>query len=506
MDQIPESLNIKDIYPSESSSKQKKRADALVKKFKDIYGEEPGFIARSPGRVNLIGEHIDYSLYSVFPMALSDNDILIACLSKDSGGTSAEIHIANMDSNKFGKRTYNVEQTDSIDIDSTKHEWSNYFLSGFKGILKELQISKPYTMKCLVDGNVPSGAGVSSSSAFVCCSALATMKAHGKLLSKYSLTECCIKSERFVGVESGGMDQSCSVFGQNTSALLISFYPKLGVTPVKFPEPGSNSEEFCFVITHSMVVSDKHVTAPFCYNLRVVETRLAAVFLTKRLHDMGIIQCNEWDNVLALREVQELVAKSQNISSKSDSLQLKKMLEYVEEAFTDSSLRDSGHTFEDISKVLNISPQDLKTRYASQFPIKADSFQLYRRAKHVFSEALRVYQFKEICEASTALDSENSWKKLGQLMNESQVSCRDDFNCSCPELDELTELALDSGAIGSRLTGAGWGGCTVSLVKKSESRNFIEKIKKSYYKPKKLEPLIFVTSAGQGACFVDLDK
>lgn len=74
-----------------------------------------------------------------------------------------------------------------------------------------------------------------------------------------------------------------------------------------------------------------------------------------------------------------------------------------------------------------------------------------------------MYQFKDIC-SDDSLQEDDKVNKLGKLMNESHTSCRDLFDCSSDNLDEITQLARDSGALGSRLTGAGWGGCCVSLV------------------------------------------
>lgn len=90
-------------------------------------------------------------------------------------------------------------------------------------------------------------------------------------------------------------------------------------------------------------------------------------------------------------------------------------------------------------------------------------------------------------------------------MNESQESCSRVFECSCPELDELVGLARHAGAYGSRLTGAGWGGCTVSLVAETEIDGFIAKIKNSYAPYKNLEgdalhEVIFATKPSSGAC------
>ena len=77
---------------------------------------------------------------------------------------------------------------------------------------------------------------------------------------------------------------------------------------------------------------------------------------------------------------------------------------------------------------------------------------MFKILVHVFKESQRVYQFKEACQAG----GEGMFEKLGLFMNESQTSCRDLFECSCLELDELTDIARSAGAFGSRLTGAGW--------------------------------------------------
>ncbi len=96
--------------------------------FAKLYGgNQPEFMVRAPGRVNLIGEHIDYSLYSVLPMALSDKDILIACRPRRS---DSKLNLANVDSVKFPSKSF--DDLKSVIIDNQKHEWTNYFLGGVK--------------------------------------------------------------------------------------------------------------------------------------------------------------------------------------------------------------------------------------------------------------------------------------------------------------------------------------------------------------------------------------
>lgn len=98
-------------------------------------------------------------------------------------------------------------------------------------------------------------------------------------------------------------------------------------------------------------------------------------------------------------------------------------------------------------------------------------------------------------------------------MNDSHFSCKDLYECSSPELDEITQLARESGALGSRLTGAGWGGCSVSLVKKDILKTFIEKVQTYYTKEREpgyqlwitddLNRYLFATQPGKGACIID---
>lgn len=141
------------------------------------------------------------------------------------------------------------------------------------------------------------------------------------------------------------------------------------------------------------------------------------------------------------------------------------------------------------------------------FPtVEATYFQLYKRTKHVFSEALRVLRLRSLC---LALDKETTLPEdtlshLGGLMNASQASCSELFECSCPELDQLTGLARAAGAYGSRLTGAGWGGCTISLVAANRVEEFITTLRQTYEPYKKLsdealKEIVFATQPSNGA-------
>lgn len=136
----------------------------------------PTFYARAPGRVNIIGEHIDYCGYSVLPAAV-EQDFIMAFSVDDS----EEITIANVDEVLYPKETLSTDPFQKL---SNEPHWRNYFLCGYKAILSRDEklrklVEKPKGMKIFLNSIVPPAAGLSSSSAFCVCSAVATMHANG---------------------------------------------------------------------------------------------------------------------------------------------------------------------------------------------------------------------------------------------------------------------------------------------------------------------------------------
>jgi len=132
---------------------------------------------------------------------------------------------------------------------------------------------------------------------------------------------------------------------------------------------------------------------------------------------------------------------------------------------------------------------------------------LRQRALHVFTEAERVIKFRQLLSSPPSDSASDALlTSLGDLMNATQDSCRDLYDCSCPELDELCTLARGAGAYGSRLTGAGWGGCSVHLVPKDKVDAVRNVWEKEYYRKKwpdisdeKLAEAVVVSKPGSGS-------
>ncbi|XP_072290817.1 N-acetylgalactosamine kinase [Eucyclogobius newberryi] len=436
------------------------RLQALKSAFEKRHGESPQFYACAPGRVNLIGEHIDYCGYSVLPMAIEQSILAAVTVNK-----SGMIQLAN--TNPL-YTDYGVSCTEDIAIDRDNPKWYYYFLCGVKGIQENVGLTNLAGMSCVVDGTVPPSSGLSSSSALVCCAGLVTMEANQKSLSKVALAEICAKCERYIGTEGGGMDQSISFLAESGKAKLIEFQP-LRATDVKLPSGA------VFVISNCCVEMNKAASSHF--NIRVVECRIAAKMLAKTRG----LDCRR---SLKLAQVQS---------------ELKASLEEME-ALVEEVLHPEPFTKEEICKALDITTEQFCTELLSANTQNVTHFKLHQRAKHVYSEASRVLQFKRVCDSEPA----GALTLLGDLMNQSHSSCRDLYECSCPELDQLVQLCLKSGAVGARLTGAGWGGCAVSMVPVEKVDGFLKAVRKGFYLcDARRAPIekqsLFVTKPGGGA-------
>lgn len=208
---VPIAGSLADIYPDAALTTEAPRWNTLLSAFEKTYGHKATFVARSPGRVNILGEHIDYSLYSVLPMAITADAIMaVSSTPVQDGATTFKVKIANLEDSKFPANEFDVPVGTDVDIDATKFEWTNYFKCGLRGAMgllrkKHGMAFKGCNMEIMVDGTVPVGGGLSSSAAVVTTGALAVMKANGvDEVDKTELTELAIVSERAVGVNAGG--------------------------------------------------------------------------------------------------------------------------------------------------------------------------------------------------------------------------------------------------------------------------------------------------------------
>jgi len=418
----------------------------LINQFKRTYPDKDLSVIRAPGRVNLIGEHTDYNGYPVMPMAIN-REILVCASPTDDGN----IIISNTN-NRFQDRSFS---TLSPIQPYQSGDWGNYVKAAVVGLLPIVseKVKRPKGFTALYSGNIPLAAGLSSSSAMVVASALTFLHVNKIEMPFLQLAEILAKAERFVGTEGGGMDQAISLIGKEGNAIKIDFFP-LKTEPINIPDG------YEIVICNSLIRAPKTEEAMNNYNRRPIECRLATALIanslrkhanclvnTKRLSD---VDNNKWKIPKAV------------------------YAEAIEEALTPPTL-----SLSDLCEKLSVSKEEITQKYLTLksgkiFKPPPDGFKIRQRYRHVVTEKERVKSSVQVLEKGEPF-------KFGELMNGSHQSCKEDYEISIPEIDKLVTFARTYGAIGARITGAGFGGCTVNLVPKKKLNSFIDGIIKDYY-------------------------
>ena len=382
------------------------KLEELKSAYEAAYQKPATDIFFSPGRVNLIGEHTDYNGGFVFPCALSFGTYLL---------------LATNTEKKINFRSLNVEAVYSLELTQLtsplpNKAWANYPLGVLAQFIKRgVAIEQGYDI--LFWGNVPAGAGLSSSAAMEVVTAFAFNELLGTGYDRTELAKIGQKAEHeFAGVMCGIMDQFASAQGKQDHAIYLNCDTlAFDLVPVKL-------EGIKVVVSNTH--SPHHLDSG-AYNDRVRQCQLAV------------------QQISAVRPIKNLAELSQ-----AD-------FEQVEHAITDEVA--------------------------------------HRRARHVVGEVQRT---KDAVEALQQEDIE----LFGKLMTQSHISLRDDYEVTGLQLDSLAEAAWKvEGVLGSRMTGGGFGGCTVSLVHDEAIPAFIEQVGAEYTEKTGLKADFYIAEIGDGA-------
>ena len=374
----------------------------LAEEFSREFHSRPT-IFRAPGRVNLIGEHTDYNDGFVLPSAI---------------GFYTHVAVSPRSDGKLVLRSLDFPDAFEFDIRNPPRAklgaWCDYVL----GVALELaqQGRKVPAVSLLVRGEIPVGAGLSSSAALEVATALAFLSLVGGAMPLKSVAKLCQKAENeFVGAHVGIMDQFVSCMGRRANAVLLDCR-SLEFELVPIPD------EVKLVISNTMV---KHELSGGEYNQRRAQCEEGVRLLSK-----------SYPGIRALRDV---------------------------------------------------SVEQLEAQKVSLPAI------VYKRCLHVVLESQRVNQAARFFRTGDL-------PSVGRLMKDSHASLRDLYEVSCVELDAMVEAAEGlPGYIGGRMTGGGFGGCTVNLVESPQAPSFAEAIAARYRKATGILPDIHICSAADGA-------
>lgn len=381
----------------------------LTEHFKEIFKQDDNIESFfSPGRVNLIGEHTDYNGGFVFPCALDFGTYAIVRQREDKNFRMYSENFEDLGIIKFN--------LDNLVYDK-KDDWANYPKGVIKTFLdKEFKI--PNGFDVLFFGNIPNGAGLSSSASIEVLTAVILKSLFNLNIDMVEMVKYCqIAENKFIGVNSGIMDQFAVGMGKKDNAILLDCNTlNFTYVPVKL-------KDMSIVIANT---NKKRGLADSKYNERRSSCEEAVAVLNKN----GV-------NIKYLGEL----------------------------------------TVEEFNKVKHF--------------IK-DEEQL-KRATHAVTE-------NERAKVAVEFLKKDDIKTFGELMNKSHISLRDDYEVTGLELDSLVEAAWEEvGTVGARMTGAGFGGCTVSIVKNAEVDNFIKNVGKKYKEKTGLEASFYIANIGDGA-------
>jgi N-acetylgalactosamine kinase len=427
------------------------------------------FAARAPGRVNLIGEHTDYSGLPVLPVAIDRATIVVAVTN-----ASGELFVRNADP-AWPARRFRIER--QIPPFETG-DWANYLKAAVQGVIDHFaargaNVSLFRGGAMIVDGRVPIAAGLSSSAALTVATALAFMAINSLELPPLEAAEMTARSEWYVGTRAGGMDQAAALLGQRDHALFIEFDP-LRVRPVKMPSDAA------IVVADSLEVADKSGRVRGEYNRRVVECSLAARILGQALG---------FNNARVLGDIVKRVGRVD--------------AQLVERTLAENAPTELATDLHDAARILGIERDALARDLLGEGPhrivLDARPLRILARARHVLGETERVMRAVDALEAGR-LD------EMGTLMNASHASLAADFECSTQMLDALVEGARRGGALGARLTGAGFGGSIVTLCHAHDAPRVIAQIDRDYYAKlgRPAEHARAILHAGPGAAVMEI--
>ena len=414
------------------------RVETLIAAFERQFGRRPEGIAEAPGRINLIGEHVDYNEGLVLPFAI-DRSVLCAWGTEGGGPRSA-----------FFSTDYYDERVavSKLSADPTDHfigRWDEY-PGGVFWILSRAGY-EPAGIDAVFEGSVPQGAGLSSSAALEVAVAGAFRDAFSLPIDDVELARLCQRAENeYVGVQCGIMDQFASALAKRGHALLIDCRTlAYEHVPLRLANAG-----------YAVVIANSGVRRKLAEPRRFTDRTSA--YNERR------------------RECEQAVAMLRERLGRPDL----------------ASLRDvTAADLDRVSSSERAPARGLKARAADAARAAEDELPL-RRARHVVTEIARVA-------AAVEALRDDDFAELGRLMGESHLSLRDDYEVSSPQLDLLAGLATAQEYVaGARLTGAGFGGCTVNLVRSDAIDAFERDVMAPYRERTGLPAEMYVTSPQDG--------
>lgn len=406
-------------------------------------GGVPSGVCQVPGRVNLIGEHIDYSGLSVLPVAI-DRYLWAAFRPRTDGA----VHLAS-DGSAFATSMF--EASDIIEPVGPG-DWSNYARAAVQALHGAMELKDTFGMDLFIASDLPVAAGLSSSTALVVATAMAYLSCAGRPVTDDTerkwLAELLAEGERYVGTESGGMDHAAILLGRDDHAIKVDFDP-LRCEPIPIPE------DCAIIVCNSGIAANKGSDAQSAYNRGP-----ALCGLIKAMVEHHAQQ--EFGDEIEFGTLGEIWSGPLCLTHNEAA-----------ELFEGAIIQDR-YSVGEVAAHLGLDEAAVQEQWLNHLGGVSDGLPLRAWSRHQYQELRRVEHMRDALLGGDLAAA-------GRLMLESHASCSAALEVSTPELDGLVDIAMAHGAYGARLTGAGFGGCTVNLVSKSRVAAFCDAVWTEHY-------------------------
>ncbi|MBR6737877.1 MAG: NTP transferase domain-containing protein [Clostridia bacterium] len=462
-----------DIY-SENIEKQKLRYLKLLNAFVEKYGDKKVIISRAPGRVNVMGTHIDHRGGAINVMTIDNDTVLVVSPRRDD-----TVNVSNL-SYEFKDQTFSISKELSVKkaetwleyinspevisvVNSLKGNWVNY--------VKASTLRLQYTtenplcgMDIMADGNIPVAAGLSSSSSIVVAVSEAVCYLNSIELTDKDFVELCGSGEWYVGSRGGAGDHGAMHCSKKGKMTMLRFKPFIIGESVDFPS------DLAVIVADSKIQSKKSENSKDKFNAKVMAYEFAFMLIKKQYPNYKLIEFRDIaKNVPKMEIYSVLLSLPEKVTREELISLLPEQKDRLSELFKNHA--DPGYY--DVRGVATFGITECFRAEEFLNALKQKDYDLIGKLIKLSHDGDRV-----VSPVSVSNETISALIESGADIAYQTGA----YGCSTKEIDYLSDLInAQQGVLGSKLTGAGLGGCVVAIVKKENAKNVIDVINKEYY-------------------------
>ncbi len=481
------------------------------------YGDEPVTIARAPGRVNIMGRHIDHQGGHVNQVAIDRDFYLVVGAREDRA-----VKLHNVESHQLPDRTFDIDEImadyhggewlDFVNSDPVRAratvaqgDWSQYVIAPIARLQAKYPGKSLAGMNIAAGGNVPIAAGLSSSSAVVVSTAEAIISLNRLDVTPEQFVELCGEGEWYVGTRGGAADHAAMKFASSGRVVQFGFFPFGPTDNVPFPD------DYLFVLCNSHEKARKTVGAKDVFNHRVACYNIGREMFK-------LIFPKHASSIEHLRDINARHLGVSNIEllemlkALPSEMSRNQVLETISRDKAERYLMSHSDTYQSypIRSVVIYGLAEAQRSSGCAELLRTGRVEEFGRWMNISHDGDRVVRW----------DSKgNSWpcvtdysdSAMGKLISDAQAGdpCAElanqpgAYGCSIPQIDRIVDISLGvKNVLGAQILGAGLGGCALVLVHKDSYDDLEKAVIKEYYDKRGLEPDIFACRPVAGSCIV----